>query len=348
MKLLFMALTLSLFTLSANAKIGFRQVTVNKQSERPLDIALWYPTSSKENSNSIGENIAFVGVSAIRNAPPNLGDHPLVILSHGYGGNWRNLNWLAHFMASQGYIVAAVDHPGTSTFNKKIESAKQLWLRPQDLSELINAIIKNPTYAGYVDQQRVAAIGHSLGGWTVLALAGAKFDTNRFEQDCRDHSQLASCKLRQTLGLDMNLSNEKFQESYKDNRIKAVISLDLGLARGFTPESLRNIDTPVLVMAAGEENDQIPAEMESGYLAGQLSLPKEQYIKIDGATHFSFMQECKVGAVKLIAEKEPGDEIVCQDGINKSRALIHNEIGVEVSKFLKKNLYLPNRTPLTK
>ncbi|MCF7720495.1 hypothetical protein H9X98_22865 [Aeromonas jandaei] len=63
-KLLFMALAISLSTLSAHANIGFRQVTVNKHSERPLDISLWYPISSKENSGSIGEKIAFIGVSA--------------------------------------------------------------------------------------------------------------------------------------------------------------------------------------------------------------------------------------------------------------------------------------------
>ena len=109
-----------------------------------------------------------MGTWAAVNASPDEEIHPLLLLSHGYGGNWRNLNWLASLMAAQGYIVAAVNHPGTTSGNKNEADAQRLWLRPQDLRRALDELIASPEIAGEVDPQRIAAIGQSLGGWTVI------------------------------------------------------------------------------------------------------------------------------------------------------------------------------------
>lgn len=88
-------LTLLLLTLlisySAYANVGFRQLQINENSNRPLDIALWYPTTDAGKIERIGENAVFHGTPALRNAKPTARQHPLLLLSHGYGGNWRNL-----------------------------------------------------------------------------------------------------------------------------------------------------------------------------------------------------------------------------------------------------------------
>jgi len=38
---------------------------------------------------------------------------PLIVLSHGTGGGAAGMAWLAETLASNGYIVAAVNHHGT-------------------------------------------------------------------------------------------------------------------------------------------------------------------------------------------------------------------------------------------
>ena len=333
---LFVLLFSLVFSAATHADTAFRQLSINEENTRPLEISIWYPTAETGSPEKVGDNIVFYGTSALRDAKPEAGLHPLLLLSHGYGGNWRNLNWLAAEMASQGYIVAAVDHPGTTTLNKSPQDAKQLWRRPQDLRRVMAKIIATPSLAGQVDTQRIAAVGHSLGGWTVLELAGARFDAERFQTDCRTHAVLSACKLIPTLGID-NAATQLAVDA-REPKIRAVVSLDLGLARGFTPESLSQIAVPVLIMSAQVDSDELPAKLESGYLVEYIPATVRRDQHVEGATHFSFMQQCKPGAGVLIAEKDPGDEIVCQDGGTRSRADIHRQLAGDISAFLNQAL----------
>ncbi|HAZ75800.1 MAG TPA: lipoprotein signal peptide [Enterobacteriaceae bacterium] len=332
----------------AHAETAFRQLTLQKESDRPLNVALWYPTLQSGMPASVGDNIVFIGTQALRDAKPAPGKHPLLLVSHGYGGSWRNLNWVAQRMSAQGYIVAAVDHPGTTTHNRNPKAAQQLWQRPQDLRRTLDAILTAPALAGEVDNTRIAAVGHSLGGWTVLELAGARFAADRFIADCQNHSVLSSCKLLHTLGIDQPLAAERLAEDARDPRIKAVVSLDLGLARGFTPASLKQISIPVLIMAAQADSDALPARLESGHLAAFIPAAWQRYIRVEGATHFSFMQLCKPGAAALIEQEAPGEGIVCQDGGTVSRSDIHQHLADEMGAFLQQALALPPRSDDTR
>ncbi|MGY5958975.1 alpha/beta fold hydrolase [Kosakonia sp. BK9b] len=344
MSRLFVLLFTVLMSCTVWGETAFRQLRINEDNPRPLDVALWYPTLERGAPQTIGDNIVFRGTQALREAKPAPGDHPLLLISHGYGGNWRNLNWLAQQMALQGYIVAAVDHPGTTTRNQHPQDAQQLWLRPQDLQHVLDKVIGNPELAGQVDRQRIAATGHSLGGWTVLELAGARFDAQRFMTDCQQHAQLSGCKLTATLGIDQPLAARKLAEDAREPRIKAVVSLDLGLARGFRPESLHQIMVPVLIMAAQADSDALPARLESGYLVEHIPAERQRYRRVAGATHFSFMQMCKPGAVALIEQETPGDGVVCEDGGTLSRSAIHQHLFAEISQFLNQALaYQPPR-----
>ncbi len=85
-----------------HADTAFRQLHLQEDKARPLDVAIWYPTAQTGTPETVGDNPVFVGTLALRNAQPATGKHPLLLLSHGYGGNWRNLNWLAQRMAAQG------------------------------------------------------------------------------------------------------------------------------------------------------------------------------------------------------------------------------------------------------
>ncbi|ELY2785503.1 alpha/beta fold hydrolase [Cronobacter turicensis] len=337
-------ITLMLLNAAASAAIGFHQFTVDSPATRPLDVAVWYPTLDNRPSETVGDNIVFTGVKVQRDASPAPGTHPVLLLSHGFGGNWRNLNWLAQAMAEQGYIVAAVDHPGTTTRNKQPAQAQALWQRPHDLTRVLDALIASPEKTGTPDEQRIAAAGHSLGGWTVMELAGGRFSASRFMTDCESHLQLGGCKVARTLGIDLPEAEHQLAQSQRDSRIRAVVSLDLGLARGFTPQSLAKVGIPVLVMSAGADSDDVPAALESGYLVHGLPGRLVRAVSVAGATHFSFMQLCKPGAAAVIDAQEPGEGIVCHDGAGFSRAAIHQQLTAQISAFLNQALgYQPPR-----
>ncbi|MFJ5333974.1 alpha/beta hydrolase family protein [Pectobacterium sp. CHL-2024] len=325
------------FAVMANASIGFQQITLaDEATNRPLDVAVFYPVSSPSQATTMGENIVFPGIAVSKNAVPESGEHPLIVVSHGYGGNWFNQLWLAQALVKQGYIVAAPNHPGTTTKDMRPENAQALWQRPHDISRVITALLTTPEKTGLVDAKRIAAVGHSLGGWTVLALAGGRFSTEQFEKDCLAHVGLASCKAYEKMQVAKSAaSRAQLDKSLADPRISAVVSLDMGLARGFTAESLAAINIPVLIMAAGYPNDELPAKLESHDLAQKLSPAHSAYKEIADATHFSFMQLCKPGAVEIINAESPGDGMICLDGGERSREQIHQEVGKDVSDFLQ-------------
>ena len=331
-----------MFCLQVQASVGFRQLTLSQQNERPLNVAIWYPALDGGVSEVIADNAAFVGVRVDRNALPMSGVHPVLVISHGYNGNWRNLSWIAEAMAQQGYIVAAPDHPGTTTFDQNPVEAKKLWRRPQDMTRVIDFVIDSPRLIGKADQARIAALGHSLGGWTVLSLAGAQFYPALFLHNCRQHLDRGDCTLQERLGVKDDHWQQKPFAYRRDPRIKAVVSLDLGLAPGFSIQSLRAIPIPVLLLAAGNDRlARLPSNQESGYIAEYMDPRRVQFKVIEGATHFSFMQVCKAGAEALIEQGSPGDGIVCHDGNGMNRAEIHQRLIRQISKFLNSSLNYP-------
>ena len=325
---------------AAAEPVGFRQVELSDTNgKRDLKLALWYPTTDATAPVIVGENPAFIGIKAVKSALPDGKAHPLVVLSHGYGGSWRNLNWLAGELVGQGYIVAAPDHPGTTTFNRDKEQAAKLWERPHDLSRVIDTLNADSALAGKVEPDRIAAIGHSLGGWSVVALAGAQFDRERFEKDCKDNPNPRTCGLADELiNPQGDVAAEKLRTMKADPRIGAIVSLDLGLARGFTPKSLNSISVPSLIFGAGVDIGDLPAKMESGYIAANMPDKATQYVEIADAAHFSFMQICKAGAVEMIEAETPGDGIVCKDGAGRSREAIHREVADKIIAFLAKSI----------
>lgn len=310
--------------------IGFRQTLLNGEGPRALPVALWYPTQAQAATTRIGDNRVLVGTDAQENASPVSEPRPLLLLSHGYGGSWRSVNWLASMLAAQGYIVAAPDHPGTSTGHLSAQQAPLFAQRPRDLTRIIDALTANAQLAGRIDPHRMAAIGHSLGGWTVTALAGARMDPARFAADCQTHATLWACRFV----AEHPIAAADVAASMHDSRVRAVVTLDLGLARGFTPQSLATMRVPMLVIAAGTDVGDMPAAQESGYLMQHLPAAAATYVEIPDAMHFSFMQRCQPGAGALLAADRPGDDILCKDGGTRPRDAIHQDIAQRVSHFL--------------
>jgi predicted dienelactone hydrolase len=346
------ALALLLITLlpihaaQAGDQIGFREITV-PDAIRSLHVALWYPTDDTRPSTAVAENPVFYGVAVVKDAAPEKGPLPLILLSHGYGGSWRNLSWLAGALAQQGYIVAAPDHPGTTTRDRDPQKAAQLWERPRDLSRTIDVLLADPQLAGNIATNRIAAIGHSLGGWTVTESAGGHFDADRVMPDCEARLGSISCKILTELGVGQSANaTETLRGDLSDPRIGAVVTLDLGPAQGFTPESLKAIRIPFLVIAAGADVDKATAETgqisatneDSRYVSQYLPKATSPYAEIADSLHFSFMQICKPNAVEIIKEESPGEEFVCKDGGTRERKAIHEETLGMITAFLAKAL----------
>jgi len=321
----------------ADPAIGFQQWQLNDPSgNRNLSVAVWYPANNQQPSRKVADNPIFLGVEVIPDATMQPGSHPLALLSHGYGGNWGNQSWLAAALVGQGYIVAAPNHPGTTSRDLHSGASAQLWHRPRDISRVLDAVLAHHQWQGLIDKRHIAAIGHSLGGWTVMELAGAITEPARLENDCQQQTTLASCKVYALMQAGQTVADRQaLAQNWRDPRIKAAVSLDLGLSRGFSPESLAAISIPVLVIAAGSPNPELPAALESRQLASQLPVVHTRYVEIADAAHFSMLQRCKPGAATLLAEKDTNDSIICSDGGGRERAAIHQQLSGLVNDFLQ-------------
>jgi predicted dienelactone hydrolase len=328
-------LGLSTSALADSHPIGFHRTTL-ADPQRPLEMVVWYPATTHATAQVIDDSPVFVSASAVRDAPPTVGEHPLVVLSHGYRGNWSNQMWLASALADQGYIVAAVNHPGSTTHDRSPQAAAQLWQRPVDLRRAIEAVVAQPGKFGAVAPQRIAVVGHSLGGWTALEIAGARFDPERFAEDCKAHAQLASCNVYKQMNPASTAQGKA--DLAADRRYKpvsAIVSLDLGLSRGMTDASLAALPVPTLVIAAGAPSEDLPAQLESADLAKRLPPATTRYVEINDATHFSFTSICKPGAIEMLEEDAPGDGVICQDRDNaRPRKVIQQQVVALISDFL--------------
>ena len=314
--------------------VGFDQTILYADSDRPLKTSIWYPSQTSFPTERVADNPAFLGTDVVRIGTPLAGTFPLVVISHGYRGNWRNQNWLATRLAQDGYIVASLDHPGTTSFDHTPAIAAQWWQRPMDITRLIDWLLKESNMAPLINETNITGVGHSLGGWTVMALAGAEFDRDQLKQECILKNNPRVCGLMPELGLDQEQKGEP-TGSVKDERIQRVATLDLGLARSFSRQSLQNLTTSTLILAAGVDIGDLPQVEESGFLAQYIPQEKRDYIIYSDAAHFSFMQLCKPGAVAMIEEEEPGGGIVCKDGDGRSREALHQAMYQDITRFIQ-------------
>src|SRR5215475_5315489 len=164
-----------------------------------LRAMIWYPAAAeaREEAQWIGPPIFpfYSAGSAARDAPHAAGPrHPLILLSHGFGGAASDLAWLGTALAAHGFIAVAVNHPGNNALEDyTVEGFSLWWLRAVDLSAVISAVLDDKTFGSQIDSAHIGAAGHSLGGYTVIAVAGGITDPERLPAFCRSPAADALC-----------------------------------------------------------------------------------------------------------------------------------------------------------
>ena len=301
---------------------------------RPVETHILYPTDTEEHPTLIAENRAIHGFEAVPDAPKISGRFPLVLISHGVYGKWSNYGWLGRELAASGMIVALPTHPGTAWTNRDSLETPKLWERPRDLSRIITHLQTDPVWGPLTTEQPVAAIGHSLGGYTVLAAAGARFDRERYASYCGDHPDRGDCHWYRQAGVDNAPSVAMLERSLQEERLNAIISLDLGFTQAFEPSSVAAISAPTLVIGAGSHQPELPVAAESRHLSTMLPAATSTYHEIADISHFTFFPLCKPGAAKLLAAAGEGDEIICRDGGGRDRKTLHAALTDLIKTFL--------------
>lgn len=121
----------------------------------------------------------------IKVSAPVKGDNlPIIILSHGHGqsnhlSSFRGYGPLADFYASQGFVVIQPTHQNSKVLNLDPDNPEGglFWLsRAKDIKYILDHLDEIetivPELSNRIDKNKIAAVGHSLGGHTIGMLAG--------------------------------------------------------------------------------------------------------------------------------------------------------------------------------
>lgn len=305
---------------------GYDRITVAaRHRPGPLAASIWYPAATATYRGLIGDNAVFRGVPALVGPAPATGRRPLVVLSHGSGGNMDGLAWLASALAARGALVLGVNHPGSTTGDSSPRRSLLLHERAADLSAVLDGLLDDPTFGPLVDRDRVTALGFSLGGATVLGLVGARFDRAAFAAYCaRPGERGEDCAFFERGGVDALVLPDAVEGDLRDPRFGAAVAVDPGLTHAFTAESVRAIDGPVLFINLGREHRFRAADVGPAGSGLAALVPGSSYEVVAPAHHFTFLARCKREGARLLAEEE--DDPVCDDPEGSERSEVHARI----------------------
>ena len=186
---------------------------------------------------------------------------PLIVFSHGFHGKNTQSQSLMNALASAGYMVFAPNHKdamggGTSLKPDISFQTPEKWTdstysaRQHDIAALLMGLRANEKWSKKIDWNKVGYIGHSLGGYTVLGLAGA-------------------------------------WPSWKRIDVKAVIALSPYSQPFLAHGSLETIGIPVMYQGGSRDRPLTPAIKQSGGTFSRTSSPA-YFVEFDNAGHLAW------------------------------------------------------------
>lgn len=283
-----------------NTYVGCKEIQIKDESKDVyFNVLVQYPTAESSAPRAFGPYTMDVCI----NAKFLEGGFPLVIISHGNGGSHLLYRTISTHLAKNGFIVAMVEHYGNNRNNNELENTEEnLILRPKHISLTIDKLLTDSFFSEHIIEDKIAVIGHSMGGYTALALAG---------------------------GIPRTREGEKI-ETTPDQRIKAIVLLAPGA--GWFMNGLDNVTIPILMLTA--EHDHItPAWNAETVLQSVPDKSLVTFRQIANAGHCSFLSPFpeSMRNPKFLPSTDP-------EGFEREK--FHVQLPKEILAYLNEKLYL--------
>jgi predicted dienelactone hydrolase len=312
---------------------GVLQTTLTSPAGSAIDAAIWYPADAGGTPVLFAKNPVFVGVPARDDAPVTAGKHPLILVSHGLGGNFRSISWLASGLAARGAIVIAVNHPGSNTFDFDIARGMQHWTRAADLTGVTDTILADPRFGPLIDTTRISAAGFSYGGFTALSVGGLRGNLAGYAAHCAATVAVSThCADLADAGIDLTTYDaDQWNASHRDPRITRVAAIEPGLIWGLTPADVADLTIPTLLISLGTGADRL---FETDIDASGLTalLPAASHVTIAPARHYSALATCTPDGAAILADE--GEPPICTDPAGADRDAVHAQMITSIADFL--------------
>ncbi len=321
--LLWLAASLVPPALAAPFAAGYERLQAADGSEKPLEVALWYPTEAAAEAVDLGPftlNIA-------RGSAATGKGLPLVVISHGNGGSSLGHHDTAVALAQAGFVVAAVTHTGDNHADQSKEAS--MMERPRHVSRVIDHLLTKWRDRDRLDAQQIGVFGFSSGGFTALTVVGGAADLGRVGPHCKQHRGDYACQVIARRPNEAAAVGTAGVQSARDARVRAAVVVAPALGFTFTKESLAAVSVPIQLWRA-EDDAVLPHPWYAE--AVRAGLPKSvDYREVPKAGHFDFLAPCTARfatMAPLLCSSQPGFD----------RVAFHREFNSAVVGFFQRSL----------
>ena len=220
---------------------------------------------------------------------------PVLVLSHGFNSNPEDFRDGAEYFASHGYFVAVPQHPGsdghhTQRFLRGLEKEafdfNEFIDRPLDIRYLLDELERRNTasFNNQLNLKQVGVFGHSFGGYTALALAGATIDFENLQRFCKAQNYFNVSAILQCQALNLPQKDYQFQ----DDRVAAIVILNPMNSLIYGKRGLAKVSVPVMV-GAGSHDPATPFVYEQlrsfPWLGHSPNAIDKYLVLLEGQTH---------------------------------------------------------------
>jgi predicted dienelactone hydrolase len=282
---------------------GLRNIEVpDPEGGQPCAAVIVYPTTRPERTLHLGPYT----LDAASDAPVAGGPFPLVVVSHGTGGSHLLYRGIAAHLARAGFVVLLLEHPRNNRNDNSLAHTDTILAdRPRQVRHAIDRAYADSALAPHLAPDAVAVVGHSLGGYTALAVAGGRpMASERETPDGVAHPVPVT----------------------PDPRVRALVLLAPATPWFMAPGALADVRVPIL-MLSGERDEHAPAWHAELVRGGVPDVSRIEYHVVPNAGHYSFLApfpEHMVSAAFAPSQDPPGFD----------RSRFHRELNLMVKHFL--------------
>lgn len=225
---------------------------------------------------------------------------PVIVISHGLGLDSSNFRYLANHLVKNGFAVVIPNHACSEAQQsqslikdniRQVIYPNEFKDRPLDIKYILDQLESDSRFYQRLNLQQVGIFGQSLGGYTALALAGAKINFLQLNQDCNSQKLRTSWNmslLLQCRALELPKQSEQNYKDYnlQDPRIKAAMAVNPITSSIFGQVGLSQIHTPIMIVGSSEDT-VAPALYEQILPFSWIIHPQKYLVMLLGGTHFS-------------------------------------------------------------
>jgi predicted dienelactone hydrolase len=263
---------------------------------RVVPVKAWYPAAADagaEAARYAGAGIVDVVTEVALDSPDGAdGTFPVVVYSHGSGGEGLLAYPYGENFASWGWVVVSPNHVGNTALdairNELAPFAANLLYRVTDISALLDSVSAGTgtPLDGHADTDQVLLFGHSFGGYTTLAAGGADYDYDGLFANCPVPQDDGSCDF-----LALPEVEAAFGAGFGDDRIDAIVAQAPALVGQFAAGEITGIEVPTMIQS-GDLDITTPNATQAEPAWNALDGGDDRWVRMPTGAHFTFISIC--------------------------------------------------------